>query len=77
MAKKKERAFFGCPRWSEVISDLQTTLVGPHGKIVTAISSGQPVARSMLRKAPLAVRQTLGEMFNIDAYTVDQRAAKP
>lgn len=76
MAKKKERAFFICTRWSEVTGDLQTTLMSPHRKIVAAISSGQPVARSTLRKALLAVRQTSGEMFNIDAYIVDRRAAK-
>ncbi len=77
MAKKKEREFFICPRLSEVTSDLQKTSKRPHRKIVAAISSGQPVARSTLCKALLAVRHISGEMFEIDAYIVDQRTPKP
>ena len=42
-------------------------------KIVLAIKSGRPVARSTLRKALHAVRQATGVMFDIDDYIVDQR----
>jgi hypothetical protein len=78
MAKKKDRAFFICPRWNEVVG----TRVGPSGrvtsnrvneKILATIKGGRPVARSTLRKALLALRQASGSMFNVDAYIVDQR----
>jgi hypothetical protein len=81
MAKKKDRAFFICPRWNEVADP---PLIGASGmampirvneKILAAIKGGRPVARSTLRKALLAVRQASGSMFDIDAYIVDQRAA--
>ena len=39
--------------------------------------NGQPVARSTLRKALLAVRQASGMMFDVDACIVDQRTMQP
>ena len=79
MAKKKDRAFFICPRWNEVADAPRTGASGAtapipvHEKTVAAIKAGRPVARSTLRKALLAVRHASGSMFDIDAYIVDQR----
>jgi hypothetical protein len=79
MAKKKDRAFFICPRWNEVADALRIGASGMampipvHEKTLAAIKGGRPVARSTLRKALLAVRQASGTMFNVDAYMVDQR----
>jgi hypothetical protein len=81
MAKKKERAFFICPRWDEVADASRngtsgiSTPIRVHEKTLAAIKGGRPVARSTLRKALLAARQASGSMFDIDAYIVDQRAA--
>ena len=84
MAKKKERGFFVCPRWNEVATAPRVAtspavdgLTPGSAKIVSAIKNGQPVARSTLRKALLAVRQASGVMFDIDAYIVDQRTPPP
>ena len=83
MAKKKDRAFFICPRWNEVAD---TSRIGASGmtrpihvnaKNLAAINGGRPVARSTLRKALLAARQASGSMFDVDAYIVDQRTAQP
>ena len=83
MSKKKERAFFVCPRWNEVVatprvadSAAASGLTPGSTKIVLAIKSGQPVARSTLRKALQAVRQASGVMFDVDDYIVDQRTLK-
>jgi hypothetical protein len=77
MAKKKDRAFFVCPRWNEVANASGVAgQIRVHGKILTAITIGQPVARSTLRKALLAVSHVSGSMFDVDAYIVDQRAAR-
>ncbi len=79
MAKKKDRAFFICPRWHEIADAPRIGTSGMaipipfHAKTLAAIKGGRPVARSTLRKALLAVRQELGSMFNVDAYIVDQR----
>ncbi len=79
MAKKKDRAFFICPRWNEVAASPRigtsdaTTPIRVNEKILAAIKEGRPIARSTLRKALLAVRQATGSMFDIDAYIVDQR----
>jgi hypothetical protein len=74
MAKKKDRAFFICPRWNEVAgASGMATPIRVNEKILAAIKGGRPVARSTLRKALLAVRQASGSMFDIDAYIVDQR----
>ena len=78
MAKKKERAFFICPRWKEVTDAPRMERGRPphiHERTLTAIEAGRPVARSTLRKALMAVRQASGSMFDVDAYIVDQRAA--
>ena len=72
MAKKKDRAFFICPRWSEVV-DASSTGASIHERTLAAINTGRPVARSTLRKALLAARQASGSMFDVDAYIVDQR----
>jgi ribosomal protein S28E/S33 len=79
MAKKKDRAFFICPRWNEVVEILRTgapgrvTTIRVNEKILATIKGGRPVARSTLRKALLALRQASGSMFDVDAYIVDQR----
>ena len=79
MAKKKERAFFICPRWNEVAaaSGADRPVAGGSksgsAKIMSAIKGGQPVARSTLRKALLAARHASGAMFNVDDYIVDER----
>ena len=82
MAKKKDRAFFICPRWNEVADTSRlaasgmTTPIRGNEKNLTAIRAGRPVARSTLRKALLAARQASGSMFDVDAYIVDQRTAQ-
>lgn len=80
MAKKKDRAFFICPRWEEIAGIPKAAASGParvHEKSLAAIRQGQPVARSTLRKALLALRGTTGSMFDVDAYIVDQRTGGP
>ncbi len=81
MAKKKDRAFFVCPGWDEVTGGGSAPGPGTpnqkHDKVLAAIKAGQPVARSTLRKALLAARQVSGSLLDVDAYIVDQRAAKP
>ena len=74
MAKKKDRAFFICPRWNEASG--MTTPIHFNAKNLAAIKGGRPVARSTLRKALLAARQASGSMFDVDAYIVDQRTAQ-
>jgi hypothetical protein len=82
MAKKKDRAFFICPRWNEVADASRieasgmTTPIHVNEKALAAIKAGRPVARSTLRKALLAARQASGSMFDVDAYIVDQRTAQ-
>jgi hypothetical protein len=71
MAKKKDRAFFICPRWNEV--EGKTKPIRVHERTLAAIKAGRPVARSTLRKALLAARQASGSMFDVDGYIVDQR----
>ena len=79
MSKKKDRAFFICPRWNEVAdtsrlaASSMTAPIRGNEKNLTAIRAGRPVARSTLRKALLAARQASGSMFDINAYIVDQR----
>jgi hypothetical protein len=78
MAKKKERAFFVCPRWKEVTDAPRMGHASPppiHERTLAAIEAGRPVARSTLRKALMAVRRANGSMFDVDAYIVDQRTA--
>ena len=82
MAKKKDRAFFICPRWNELADASRngksgmTTPIHFNEKNLAAIKGGRPVARSTLRKALLAARQASGSMFDVDSYIVDQRAAQ-
>jgi hypothetical protein len=78
MAKKKERAFFICPRWNELAD---TSRIGQVGtfisvKTLTAIKEGRPVPRSTLRKALEAARTVSGASFDVDAYIVDRRTAQ-
>jgi hypothetical protein len=79
MARKKDRAFFICPRWNEVAEAPRAGAtpipIRVHEKTLAAIEAGRPVARSTLRKALLAARQASGEMFDVDAYIVDRRSA--
>jgi hypothetical protein len=77
MAKKKDRAFFICPQWNEVVPSDLTAPIRVHEKTLAAIKGGRPVARSTLRKALLAARQASGSMFDVDAFIVDQRTARP
>ncbi|MGD0434430.1 MAG: hypothetical protein ABSA58_25400 [Acetobacteraceae bacterium] len=53
-----------------------TAPIRVHEKTLAAIKAGRPLARSTLRKALQAVRQVSGSMFDVDAYIVDQRAAR-
>ena len=82
MAKKKDRAFFICPRWNEVADASRigasgtTTPIHVNEKNLALIKGGRPVARSTLRKALLAARQASGSMLDVDAYIVDQRTAQ-
>ena len=82
MSKKKDRAFFVCPRWHEVAAPHAAGSVPPGraapgaSKIIAAIRSGQPVARSTLRKALQDARQSSGVMFDIDDYMVDRRTTQ-
>jgi hypothetical protein len=78
MAKKKERAFFICPSWNDIADPARTggRPIRVHQKILAAIKEGQPVARSTLRKALLAVCQASGSMMDLDAYIVDQRGIR-
>jgi hypothetical protein len=76
MAKKKDRAFFVCPRWNEVDPSGMTAPIRVHEKTLAATKGGRPVARSTLRKALLAARQASGSMFDVDAYIVDQRTGR-
>jgi len=81
MAKKKDRAFFVCPRWSEVagtpriVASDTTKPIGINEKTLVAIKNGRPVARSTLRRALLAIQQASESRFDVDAYIVDQRTA--
>lgn len=79
MAMKKKRAFFVCPRWTELAGSSDP--VAPPAdrrsravrKIEAAILSGQPVARSTLRKALLNLQRRSGSIFDLDDYAVDRR----
>ena len=80
MTKKKEPAFLVCPRWNELAANAQVSAgsvvsgsAHRSTKIMLAIKGGQPVARSTLRKALLAIRQASGVVFDVHAYIVDQR----
>jgi hypothetical protein len=77
MAKKKDRAFFICPRWSELATTFRAgeSGIGINAKTLTAIKEGQPVARSTLRRALEAARVASGSMFDVDAYIIDRRSA--
>jgi hypothetical protein len=79
MAKKKDRAFFICPRWNEIADPARTggRPIRIHQKILASIRDRQPVARSTLRKALLAVCQASGSMIGLDAYIVDRRVNQP
>jgi hypothetical protein len=81
MAKKKERAFFVCPRWNDVAdvsragSTGAATPIAVHPKTLAAIRQGEPLARSTLRKALTLARHASGSMFDVDSYIVDRRTA--
>ena len=69
MAGKKSRAFFICPQWKDVAG------IAPAGsdKVLAAIESGRPVARSALRRALTTAMQRSGKPVDIDALIVDSR----
>ena len=79
MAKKKDRAFFICPRWSEIADAGRPGASGlsapirVNAKTLAAIREGRPVARSTLRAGRGA--PGVGAMFAVDAYIVDRRTA--
>ncbi len=83
MAKKKDRAFFVCPRWNEVADAPRMDASGAaapmlvNAKTLDAIGAGRPVARSTLRKALLAVRRGSSSMVDVDSLMVDQRTLRP
>ncbi len=74
MAKKKERAWFICPRWKEIASAVPGNALSV--KTLVALEGGRPLARSTIRKALVAARQASGIPFNIGEYIVDQRPAR-
>ena len=74
MAKKKERAWFTCPRWNEVASAVPDKALS--AKTLAALEGGRPLARSTIRKALVAARLASGTPFNIGDYIVDQRPAR-
>jgi hypothetical protein len=69
MAKKKDRAFFICPRWNEVAEQARAA-PRIHDRTLRAIKAGEPVARSTLRRALLAMRAASSSMFDVDDYIV-------
>jgi hypothetical protein len=73
MAQKKSRAWFTCPRWTEIAGSTPTQ-VSP--KTVTLLKAGKPMARSTIRRALLMVRQTSGSLLDVDELIVDQRLAR-
>ncbi len=83
MSGKKGRAFFICPRWSEVADAARqptsgtATSIDVDRRTLAAIKEGRPVARSTLRKALLAARQASGSTFDVNAYMVDRRTVAP
>jgi hypothetical protein len=81
MAKKKERAFFVCPAWDELTDaaakadPTAAKRLQIHAKHLAAIKAGQPMVRSTLRRALMAMQKASGTMFDVDAHIVDQRSA--
>ena len=79
MAKKRDREFFICPRWQEVVEAAETVIAGEtidldlHPKTMAAIKAGRPLARSTVRKALFAVRRASGSMFDVDDLIEDRR----
>ena len=73
MAQKKSRAWFTCPRWTEIAGSTSAQ-VSP--KTVALLKAGKPMARSTIRRALLAVRQASGSLFDVDELIVDQRPAR-
>ena len=68
MSKKKDRAWFVCPRWAELVSQHYSSdaaagrALNAHPKVLTKLRAGTPVPKStvlkMLRR--LASRHKLG-----------------
>ncbi len=77
MAKKKDRAFFICPRWNELADSFRVgeAGIGVNAKTLKAIKAGQPVAISTLRRALEMARAAAGSAFDVDTYIVDRRIA--
>ena len=73
MARKKDRAFFVCPRWAEVPGAADAGKV-VNTKTLAAIAAGRPVAHSALRTALMAALRASGTIFDVEGYIVDQRA---
>ena len=81
MAKKRDREFFICPRWQEVVEVAGTEAAGKtieldldlHPKTIAAIKAGRPLARSTVRKALFAIRRASGSMFDVDELIEDRR----
>ncbi len=73
MAQKKSRAWFTCPRWTE-IAGTAPNQVSP--KTIALLKAGKPMARSTIRRALLMVRQASGSLFDVDELIVDQRPAR-
>ena len=80
MAKKRDRAFFVCPRWQEAAAGPRASgapiELDLHPKTLAAIQEGRPVARSTLRKALRLVGRSSGTMLDVDEFIVDQRATR-
>ena len=81
MAKKRDRAFFLCPRWRDILAMVpqatgQAVEIDLSPRTAAAIEEGRPLARSTLRKALFAVPRASGSMFDVDDLIVDQRGER-
>jgi hypothetical protein len=82
MSKKKDRAWFVCPQWGDLVSQHYTsdTAAGQaltaHPKLLTKLRAGTPVPKStvlkMLRR--LQNRCNLGAALALDELVVDTRS---
>jgi hypothetical protein len=81
MARKKDRAFFICPRWHELVSAKQSDdatfakAIHADSGTISKIASQTPVTRSALRHVLAGIRSAREGKLSIDAYIVDKRAS--
>lgn len=79
MARKKDRAFFICPRWRELASDSDDGALAralrSHPRTIAKIAAQTPVAYATLRGVLSAVRGRSDLKLDVDSYIVDMRNA--